>query len=90
MNFGFGPDERLCSFVVGRNEGVDMSLELINGVEGCAVKGFAGEDREPDFDLVQPRRVGRRVVEMHILVASEPHVALGLMGREADECFAFA
>ena len=38
MNFGFGPDERFWSFVVGRDEGVDMSLELINGVEGAPLR----------------------------------------------------
>ena len=44
MNLGFGPDEGLCSFVVGGDESVDVGLELINGVERCAVEGFACED----------------------------------------------
>lgn len=85
MDFGFGPDERLGGFVIVLDEGIDVGLEFINGLERCAVEGFAGEDREPDFDLVQPRRMGRRVVEMHILVTGQPHVALRLMRREIVE-----
>lgn len=39
--------------------------------------------REPDFDLIEPGGVRRR--EMDVLMTLQPHVALGLMGREIIE-----
>ena len=80
MHLGFSPDEGLGGFVIVLDESVDVGLEFIDGLERCAVEGFAGENREPDFDLVQPGGVGRRVVEAHVLVTGQPHVALRLMG----------
>ena len=55
LDLGFGPDERLGGFVVGRNEGIDMLPELFDGAERCAAQGLALQDREPDFHLVEPR-----------------------------------
>ena len=40
--------------VVGGDEGVDGSAQLAHRGEAGAVEGAAGEDREPDLDLVQP------------------------------------
>src|SRR6516165_10881514 len=62
-----------------------MILELFDGLEGSAFERLPGEDREPDFDLVQPGGVGWRVAEMHVLVPRQPHVALGFMRREIVE-----
>ena len=47
MDFVFGPDERLCIFVVSHDEGVDLGFQFIEGVERSAVEGFSGEDQEP-------------------------------------------
>ena len=54
-------------------------------VKGSAVERLRGQDREPDFDLAEPGGVGRRVVEMNVLVAGEPHVAVRLVGGEIVE-----
>ena len=85
MDLGFGPDEGASALVVVGDEGVDVRDEFRNAGEGCAVERFAGEDGEPDFDLIEPGGVGRRVMEMHVLVAPQPHVALGLVGGEIVE-----
>ena len=42
----------------------------------------AGQDREPDFDLVQPGAMGRRVVEMHVPMARQPLIAPRLVGGQ--------
>ena len=85
MDLGFGPDEGPGGLVVVGDEGVDVGDEFLNAGEGCALQRFPGQDREPDFDLAEPGGVGRRVVEMHGLVALEPDVALGLVGGEIVE-----
>jgi len=41
------------------DDSIDTALKFFDRLEGGAVERFAGEDREPDFCLVQPRvRVG--------------------------------
>ena len=64
MDFVLGPDERLSVFVVGFDVGIDVLLELFDGGERCAAQRLALQDREPDLDLIEPRRAGRREVEM--------------------------
>src|SRR5512137_2451832 len=82
MDFASGPDERPCRFIVACDERLDMGYKFGNALERGAVQRLAREDREPDFDLVEPRGVRRREVEMHVFVALEPHVAPGLVGGE--------
>lgn len=43
-----------------------------------AGEGPLGQDREPDFDLIEPGGVGQRVMEMDVLMPLQPHVALGV------------
>ena len=85
MDLGFGPDEGFCVLIVSFDEGVDVGDEVLDAGEGSAVERLQGQDREPDFDLTEPGGVGRRVVEMNVLVAAEPHVAIGLVGGEIVE-----
>jgi len=59
--------------------------EFWNALEGRAVERFAGQNREPDFDLVEPGRMRRRVMETHVLVPLQPHVAFGFVGGEIVE-----
>src|SRR5262245_9740330 len=61
------------------------SLSCLDRGERGASEGFALKDREPDLDLVQPGRPGRREVELDIGMALEPAVVLGLMGVEIVE-----
>jgi hypothetical protein len=64
VDLGFCPNERRGGFVVVGDEGVDVLDEFWNARERLPVERFSGEDREPDFDLIEPRGVRRRVVKM--------------------------
>jgi len=47
---GPGPDERLASFVPAVDEGLDRADEVLDGSEGAASDGLAGDDPEEDLD----------------------------------------
>ena len=85
MDLGFGPEEGASGVIVAFNESVDVGHEFFDAGEGGAVERPSGEDREPDFDLTEPRCVGRRVVEMNVVMAFEPHVAGGLVSGQIVE-----
>ena len=63
MHPGFRPREWFGGVVVGRDEGIDMGLELGDGVERCAGERFAAQDGKPDLDLIEPGRVSGREVK---------------------------
>ena len=52
---GFGPGEWLGVLVPVGCPGVDGVGEVGDGVEAVVFEGFAGEDREPGLDEVEPR-----------------------------------
>ena len=85
VHLGFLPDERLSGFVIAVHEGFDVGLEFGDGAEGSSGQRLSGEDREPDFHLIEPRRLRGREVEMNVGVAFEPTVILRLMGVEIVE-----
>jgi hypothetical protein len=85
VNLGLCPDEGLGCLVVSFDEGVDVSDEFFDASEGRSVERLFGQDLEPDLDLIEPGGVGRRVVEMHVLVALQPHVVLWLVRGEIVE-----
>ena len=85
MDLGLGPDEGLGIGVVGLDEGVDVLSELFDRGEGCAAERLALQDREPDFDLVEPGCTRRREVEMDVRMPLEPAVVAGLVGVEVVE-----
>src|SRR3981081_605445 len=85
MDFGFGPNERLGTFVVGVNEGIDVLSQLLDRSERGAAEGFSFQDREPDLDLVQPGSPCRCKMEMHILMTCQPTIVLGFVGAEVVE-----
>jgi hypothetical protein len=80
MDPGFGPDEWLGVLVVSFDEGIDMLAQLRDGGERSAAQRLSLQDREPDFDLVEPGGPRRRVVEMHIRMTFEPAIVPGLVG----------
>jgi len=82
--FALGPCEG-SSLIVVVGEGVDMRLELIDGLEGRAIEGLPAEDRELNLDLIKPRCVGRRVVEADGGMSRQPQVAFRFMGRKVVE-----
>jgi len=75
-----GPLERLSVLIVCRDEGVDLVANLPRRGEAGAGQGFAGENREPDFDLVQPRGMGRSEVKVDVGVSGQPAIVFGLVG----------
>src|SRR5688572_17751325 len=58
-----GPFEGSGGAIVVVDEGQDPGREVVDGGEGAATEELAGEDREPDFDLVEPGAMVGRVVE---------------------------
>ena len=59
----FGPGERVGVFVPAVDVGPDGGLEVLDGVEGAAADGLAGDDREEDLH-VQPAAAGRGEVQL--------------------------
>ena len=85
MDRGLAPLEGRGGRVVGLDKGVDGLAQLPDRGEAGAFEGAPGEDREPDLDLVEPGRMGRGEVEVDVLVAGPPAIALGLVGPQVVE-----
>ena len=85
MDLGFGPDERFGIFIVFGNEGIDVLAKFGNGREGCILEGFSSQDREPDFDLVEPGGVRRREVEVDVGMTLDPTIGFRLVSIEVIE-----
>src|SRR5215212_5292811 len=66
-----GPAERGGATVVVLDEGDDAVGEVVDRVELAASEEAALQDREEELDLVQPRCVGRREVQMHVRMPFE-------------------
>lgn len=58
------PDERRCFGVVGFDEGLDFGDEILGGDEGAAPDLTLGNESEPAFYLIEPRRIGRREMQV--------------------------
>src|SRR5438128_1374264 len=85
MDLGFGPGEGTGGLVIALDKGIDVFPELGDAGEAGTLEGLPAEDGEPALDLVEPGGMGRREVEMNILVPGEPAVALGFLGVEIVE-----
>src|SRR5664279_740180 len=72
MDLAVCPDERPRGFIVAGDECVDVGDEFWNALEGRAVERFAGQDREPDFNLVEPGGMCRGVMKPHVSVSLQP------------------
>src|SRR5580704_3446626 len=77
-----GPLEGVSGLVVGVDEGVDLVANLAWRSETRAGQSFGGENGEPDLDLIEPGGMGRRKMEMDVLVPRQPAVVFGLVGIE--------
>jgi hypothetical protein len=64
---------------------VDRSAEVLDRGEAGALERAAGEDREPDLDLVEPGGMRRGEVKVHVGVPRQPQIPLGLMSAEVVE-----
>jgi len=61
----------------------DLAGEVGDGGKDAARQQVALDLRKPEFDLVQPRRIGRREVQLHVrMLEQEAADGLGLMRRE--------
>ena len=80
MDLELAPGERACGLVIALDKGIDVFTELSDASEAGTLGRLSAEYGEPAFDLVEPEGVGWREVEINVLVAGAPAVALGLMG----------
>src|SRR4029450_9045999 len=60
MDLGLAPVEGRGVLVVALDEGVDRLAQLVDRGEVGPIEGAAGEDREPDLDLVGQAGGGAR------------------------------
>src|SRR5512143_3520382 len=82
---GEGPPERFGeSLVEEGDEGFDPGLEVILGDEAGSAQELSDQDREPDFDLVEPGRMPRCGVEGDAVVGiAQERLAAGLVRQYA-------
>ena len=63
VNILISPVEGCCGFVVLLDVTKELSREVSFGSEDSSSNDRALDFRKPDFDLVEPTRIGRRVME---------------------------
>jgi len=68
---GLLPFKRRCLFVVDLYETVDRLTDLFRRGKANAPERLPRQNTEPAFDLVEPTRIGRRVVKMNVRMAVE-------------------
>ena len=76
-----GPFEGPGGAVVVVDEGHDAGGEVIDRGEGGAPEELAGQDGEPDLDLIEPGAVGGRVVEDDAMGGIGQEGGAGLAGE---------
>ena len=77
-----GPLEGVSGLIIGLDKGVDLIAQLAWRGEARAGQGFGGENGEPYLHLIEPGGMGRRKMEMDVLVPRQPAVVFGLVGIE--------
>src|SRR4249919_4209760 len=78
-----GPADRLRCSVVAMDIATDLASQVGDGGEDAARQQVPLDLRKPQFDLVEPRRVGRREMQLHVgMLEQERAYGLGLMRRE--------
>ena len=66
-------------FIAGLGKAVDSTADLL-GTRGAQVSQYGPiQDTEPYLDLVQPKRMCRRIVEADPPMTGKPTVVLGLV-----------
>lgn len=64
--------------VVMLDEGINLLHELLDVGERAAADGFLGNDSKPTLDLIEPRGIGRGVVDMEPGPPGQPGLDLGV------------
>ena len=71
ISLSIGPFERLGAFVVAFDIASDFAGEIGFGSEDATGDQIALNFGEPDFDLIEPGRVGRGVMKLNIGMGGE-------------------
>ena len=75
---GCGPDEGTGFGVIAIDEAFDLVDELFDVGEGSTADRFLSDDAEPAFDLIEPRRIGRCVVNVIARPPRQPGFHFGV------------
>src|SRR5215831_1272573 len=78
----FGPLEGVSGLIVSLDKGIDLIANPAWRGETRAGQGLGGENGEPYFHLIEPGGMGRRKMEMDVLVPSQRAVVFRLVGIE--------
>jgi hypothetical protein len=74
------PFNRSGFAIVGADIAHDFAVQIFDRSKDAACDEIALNFREPDFDLIEPRRIGRRVMNAHLGMPSQEIAdCLGLM-----------
>ena len=71
VNILISPVEGGCGFVVLLDVTKELSGQVSFGSEDSSINDRALNFRKPDFDLVEPTRIGRRVMEPNCRIGIE-------------------
>ena len=78
-----GPLERFGVGIVGTDVAHDLSFEVVSRLEDAASDQVTLDLRKPDFDLIEPGRVGRCVMDGDVwMLGQKRDDSLGLMSRK--------
>ena len=72
--------------VASLGESINMVAQLLDRGEACAAKLFRLQDAEPYFHHVQPRSMGRRIMELDVLATSKPRTRMRKQTKAEPRC----
>lgn len=79
---GSGCPDKGCRVAVSPlHEAVDLGDEVSNTAKCSASNSLLGDDVEPDLDLVEPGRIGRRVMDRESGSGGKPASHFGMFVR---------
>ena len=67
--------------IIVSNEVLDLGHQLFDAAKSTAPDRLLGNDVEPDFDLVEPGSVGRRVMHLEARMCRQPALHGGMLVR---------
>ena len=85
FDFSLAPFEGCRLSVVSTDEVIDRFTQLFDFDKAGSPERLAAQNAKPTFNLIKPGSAGGRKVQMHVGMAFEPAVVLGLVGIEIVE-----
>jgi len=83
---GVGPAERFCGLGIEANVSAEFSSQIGDGSEDAAADHIALDFGEPEFDLMEPRRIGWGEVKAYLRMFGQEELHLfGLVSRKIIE-----